>query len=55
VSGDYEKRKNAQEWIAEKITKHNGKSSEEAHRESAKIAREQDAKNANKPTKKKGG
>ncbi len=46
MSADYETRKKAQEWVAEKLKQHTGKSSEEAHRESARIARETDAKNS---------
>lgn len=55
---DYEKRKRAQEWVAERMQRSSGGriSSEEAHKESARVAREQDAKNADKnPTKKKEG
>lgn len=54
----YEQRKKAQEWVAEKMRESSkGRiSSEEAHRESGRIARETDAKNADKkPRPKKGG
>lgn len=54
----YEQRKKAQEWVAEKLRESSkGRiSSEEAHRESGRIARETDAKNADKkPRPKKGG
>lgn len=54
----YEQRKRAQEWVAEKLRQSsNGKiTSEQAHQESARIARETDAKNADKkPKQKKGG
>lgn len=47
MSSDYEKRKRAQEWVAERMRK-SGVDSEKAHKESARIAREQDAKNAEK-------
>ncbi len=49
MSADYEKRKKAQEFIAERMKNSSGGKidSDQAHRDSAKIAREQDAKNAN--------
>ena len=51
----YEDRKRAQEYVAEKLRK-SGVDSETAHRESGRIARETDAKNADrKPKQKKGG
>lgn len=53
MSPSYEQRKKAQEWVAEKMRK-SGVDSETAHRESGRIARETDAKNADKkPTPKK--
>ena len=53
---DYEKRKQAQEWIAEKIHKHsNGqKTSEQAHKEAAEIARDTDKKQSDSKRKKGG-
>ena len=51
---DYEKRKNAQEWVAQKIKESSGGriSSEEAHKESARIARDTDAKAKPNPNRK---
>lgn len=43
----YERNKRAQEWVAERLRK-SGVDSETAHRESGRIARETDKKNADK-------
>jgi hypothetical protein len=53
VSDDYERRKSAVEWVARRIVEGSGGkvSSEKAHQEAAKVARETDSKQNKQPKK----
>jgi hypothetical protein len=50
----YEQRKNAVDWLAERIKRHSNTTSEKASEQAAEIARKTDNKNDSTPKRKKG-